>query len=360
MKQNKITATISACLVLLVLVASVLVNAAAGPPSAIRFTPSPASAPADGSSKITIDTFSFFYKCNSGSYVLKESECTTEYDSSGYSGQEVTKTTESTNLSGDAGLVLSAATITTDSSGHASFSVTSSKAGTFNLYAKTLSGYVQGQRSITFTNPNPPAPKPAPAKPQPVTPQKPDKPIVKLVDQEGNDLTPESEGEKIIFTQEEPVVLSGTTVPNGLIKLYIFSEPQEATVTADAEGNWGYTINNLEPGDHRVEAEVTDPSTNTTSDRQQVLAFQVAKAEQPAEEILSAAPADDKPSPMIPILVILAVAVLGAGGFALWRKRQARAKNSSINNQPSVDDQTSTVQPDELSGNDQSHNSDNN
>ncbi len=367
MKKTTITSVISICFVTLIFVSSTLVNAAAGSPTAIGLTPSPSSAPADGSSKITIDTYSFYYKCNSGDYAVTKSECDA-YDPSGYSGQDVTKGSETTYLSGDAELVLSQSTITTSSSGHATFTVTSSKVGTFNVYAKTLSGYVQGQRSITFTNPNPPAPaapKPAPAPssaPAQVTaPKKPDTPSVKLVDNEGNDLIQKSEDDKIIFKQSEPVVLSGVTIPNGLVKLYIFSDPQEASVTADKDGNWKYTIENLEPGDHRVEAEVVDPSSGTTSDRQQVLAFQVAEATTPDEEVFSAAAVDDKSSAIGPILAVLALAVLGTGGYVLWRRKQARSKqlHSPADNDLSMDDKAETVQPEESIDNDSSQNQDN-
>ena len=81
-------------------------NAALGPPSAIRFTPSPTSVLADGVSKINVGVFSFFYKCNSGNYATTLAECANPTNM-GYSGVEVTWKTETTNLSGDAGLSVS-------------------------------------------------------------------------------------------------------------------------------------------------------------------------------------------------------------------------------------------------------------
>ncbi len=137
-----------------------------------------------------------------------------------------------------------------------------------------------------------PAPKPV-ATPTPVaaapttqvtvpteTPaEKPATPKPKLVDSEGKELAPSGVNNKVMFKKNDPIILSGVTVPSGLVKLYIYSEPQEVEVTADGDGNWSYTIASIEPGDHRVEAEVTDPETGETSDRAEVLAFQVAQAE---------------------------------------------------------------------------------
>lgn len=47
--------------------------------------------------------------------------------------------------------------------------------------------------------------------------------------------------------------ISGTTKPNSRVLVYVFSDPLVLTTTADANGNWTYTLEDpLEPGNHEV------------------------------------------------------------------------------------------------------------
>jgi hypothetical protein len=177
-----------------------------------------------------------------------------------------------------------------------------------------------------------PAPTPTPS-PIPVV-EKPEIPTTKLVDAEGNEITPPEGSDKVSFKDKELVVISGVTIPNGIVKLYIFSEPQEAEVTADAEGNWTYTVENLEAGDHRVEVEVTDPATNETSERTEVLAFSVAQAETVEETLATPesadAPVEEDSSSLIPVIAILGILVLAGavGGYFVWKKRNNTSRNT--------------------------------
>jgi hypothetical protein len=79
----------------------------------------------------------------------------------------------------------------------------------------------------------------------------------------------------VVVPQDQALELTGTTVPHGKIMLYIFSEPQTATVAADEQGNWRYRIVGLTQGEHHIEAEVTDPATGTTTQRQNLLSIAV-------------------------------------------------------------------------------------
>jgi hypothetical protein len=81
--------------------------------------------------------------------------------------------------------------------------------------------------------------------------------------------------DQIEIKDNEPLVLSGATIPNGVVTLYIFSEPSKAIITADNSGKWAYAINELPDGQHHVEAEVTDPSTGQTSTRTKLFAFTI-------------------------------------------------------------------------------------
>lgn len=125
--------------------------------------------------------------------------------------------------------------------------------------------------------------------------------------------------------------LSGVTVPNGVVTLYIFSTPRTATVTADATGKWTYEIVDLEPGSHHVEAEVTDPATKLTSARATLASFKIAAAPVAAKTVTT--PPAKKASlwPWIAggVLFILAV----AGGMFIWVRRR---HHQGMANKPST------------------------
>lgn len=120
----------------------------------------------------------------------------------------------------------------------------------------------------------------------------------------------------------EGVILSGKTVANGVVTLYIFSTPKQATVTADANGYWSYEVTGLEPGDHHVEATVTDPTTNLTSERATLAAFTVAAS--PASTTAKAT-STAKPTPVwVWFVVVGGVAAFGIGVWMLvhWLRRR--------------------------------------
>lgn len=234
-----------------------------------------------------------------------------------------------------------------------SFSKTSSNDADFNnlsIASKTVT--VIDDETAPAPSPTT-SPTPQPTNTAPSTqstpsaddPIKPEVPQTKLTDPEGNELKPQEGEEKITFQDKEPIVLSGTTVPNGEVKLYIFSDPQEATVTADETGAWTYTIENIEPGDHRVEVEVTDPETGETSERKEVLAFAVAQADESSDEeeaLLADLVTKENSDSSILILLIVSIVVLaGAGGGAFWwiRRRKQQPKTPQTD-EPKVEPAT--------------------
>lgn len=63
----------------------------------------------------------------------------------------------------------------------------------------------------------------------------------------------------------EGLRLSGTTVPNVEVTLYIYSEPIVATVRSDLSGRWEYTVRQpLPPGNHAIYAKAADRQGNAT------------------------------------------------------------------------------------------------
>ena len=78
------------------------------------------------------------------------------------------------------------------------------------------------------------------------------------------------------YNKSQPITLTGKAVPDSTVKLYIHSELKTAETRADANGDWRYEITGLEPGDHRVEAEVIDGS-GSISEKIEIAAFSVVE-----------------------------------------------------------------------------------
>ena len=148
----------------------------------------------------------------------------------------------------------------------------------------------------------------------------------------------------IELNKDQSLVLSGQTVAKGLVSLYIYSEPQKATVTADDQGNWSHTISGLEPGEHRVEAEVTDPTNGKTSEKKELIRFSVLQATAASEPVLAQAKNPEIWSWLLLILVVLAPG--GYFGWKWWQKRQkttAAKKGQSPTEEITPPEEDSTV-----------------
>lgn len=67
--------------------------------------------------------------------------------------------------------------------------------------------------------------------------------------------------------------LAGKALPGSVVTLYVYSDPIVVTVVADGDGNWSYVLNKeLEDGEHKVYAAVTD-STGKVTERSEGFAF---------------------------------------------------------------------------------------
>jgi hypothetical protein len=131
----------------------------------------------------------------------------------------------------------------------------------------------------------------------------------------------------IEINSDEPLVLSGKTVPNGLITLTIHSDPYTVTTKADKNGNWSYTITDLPAGDHYVEASVKDPKTKKTSKIGKLLSFTVASADSPASTVATATEdvaASGSKNWLIALPVVAVVLAVGSWfGWKWWQKHKA-------------------------------------
>ncbi len=138
--------------------------------------------------------------------------------------------------------------------------------------------------------------------------------------------------DKITVASNEPLVLKGKTIPNGKVTLYIFSEPKKYEIQADAEGKWSYSVTGLPPGDHHAEIEVTDPTTNKTSDRARLIAFTVTapsatqKSNDPTQDTVK------KSTPWVWAAIGVITPATAAGiGLVVWKHKHPDAPLSSLN-----------------------------
>lgn len=228
---------------------------------------------------------------------------------------------------------LSNTSVKADANGNVSTTLTSGSAGqatvTLTWWPDLGSGPVEDSKIATktasFAVPTAPAPvsKPKTSAPAPITvTPKPSTPALASILVKGSAVAVD---QPVMVKEDEPLVLSGKTVPNGIVTLYIFSDPKKAEVVADKDGNWTYEISGLPPDEHRVEMEVTDPATKLTSDRAQVLAFTVEAAEKPA--IMETQPqlaANDKSGNPIILMGSLAAVVLAVGAGVFFAKKKHR------------------------------------
>lgn len=216
--------------------------------------------------------------------------------------------------------------VKTGSDGRVQFTVSAASAGTKQVSA-TFTEYwpdpANGIQSISVSFTAPPAPKPAPAPAPAPEPAPPAALQTSAIEVNGQPLADTS---AISLESNQPLVLKGKTVPNGVVKLYIFSTPREASVTADAAGNWSYSVEGLEPGSHHIEAEVTDPATKKTSSRATLATFTVNEPK-PAEQ--TQATNEDKRAGL-PLWIFIVGGIVTAGlialGVWLWRRHSANKK----------------------------------
>lgn len=281
-KMKKILLTF--CLVFSVLLSaySPSMNSFAGgaPASPARINASAASVQVGSS--ITFTVHSYNHKCvndsDPTSYYLNTSPtCGAGYS---YQGEVPAPGSNITASVSGSGNTLSPASGVANSNGDVQFTLSSTVAEQKTITASEQ-GTVVATKTISFTNPAPP---PAPAAPKPATTTAAPAPKQAEVAPPASptleikiDNTLIKADEKPIVHQDKPLVLSGKTVPNGIVNIYVFSEPKKYTTTADKDGIWSFQVpvSELPAGEHHAEAEVTDPATGKTSQRAQVLAFSV-------------------------------------------------------------------------------------
>ncbi|HET7060117.1 MAG TPA: hypothetical protein VFH99_02265 [Candidatus Saccharimonadales bacterium] len=126
-----------------------------------------------------------------------------------------------------------------------------------------------------------------------------------------------STAKPVVVKVGQPLTLSGKTVANGIVTLYIHSKERTVTTKADKDGIWKYTISQLPVGSHSIEAQVMDPKTKQQSAKTSLLNFAI----KPSKSAATTKPIKNNFSPwsMIIFPAILAAAILTAAFFG-WRR----------------------------------------
>jgi hypothetical protein len=306
----------------------------------ITIAPSSSSAIADGSSAVTISIYVYVinYHCQDGTVVYNVSDCVSYGGGGTPFNDKVAPETPSISVSGS-GNTVSPTSVTTDASGNASFTLKSTVAETKTVTVTSTNVLLpfSGTTSIAFTAPvvtQKPKTTVSPAAPTTTTPVPPANPTVSSITIAGqNENLPASGADtaSVTFSQNQPLVLSGTTVPNGVVTLTIHSTPMTVTTTADGSGKWSYTVTGLAAGSHYVEASVMDPATKLSSPTAKLLSFTV-------KPVVAAATvtAPKKSSSKLPmVLGVIILLALAGGGYWWWKKKNSIKLADSINLPPS-------------------------
>lgn len=138
-------------------------------------------------------------------------------------------------------------------------------------------------------------------------------------------------GTALTYKSGEAIVLSGKTSPGAKVHLYIYSNPREAEVTADADGVWTYTIKNLESGEHRVEAVITSVE-GAVSEKTKLMNFAVlAPVKASNTTTAENSTSQQNSNPYLPyIAAVVGLLAVGSIVAVLWlKKRRAKLRASS-------------------------------
>lgn len=337
--------------------------------SNLKLSANKTEAKADNSDYITFTVNFFVYRCNTDMlgypyYEMLASGC----DSHGGVASEFALTCSANCQQPDSthavvtvsgsGNTLSATTLYSDSTAAATFTLKSSVAETKTITV-TNDAYgsfplVSLSKSITFSSASSVPATTAKPKPTATTTTVAEKPSPEKLSLANLEIsgTKADLAKPIRISVGKKLVLSGKTIANGIIKLFIFSEPKTAQVTADVNGNWQYEIKGLEPGDHRVEGEVTDPATNKTSERSQLMNFKVASSAQPKINQTAATAASNNKSTWLLVLGI--GLMLGAVVAGVFGRRYLRRHKHSENEPRLAQESDGKVLPDVDKDNQQS------
>jgi hypothetical protein len=205
------------------------------------------------------------------------------------------------------------------------------------------SGCQKGFGSVTVQTPPPAsAPPPAPTPPPPTAsttspaptppPNKP--PDTLKIDRATVDGDKVDTSKNISIDVSKSITLSGYTVANGAVNLTIHSVVRNEIARANASGFWSFTISSLEPGNHTVDATVTDLTSHLTSTSTTLLKFAVTgeKDTTSASKNAAASVSQHKKFSLLPIIIasVFLIAGLAAAIFWFMKRRKPPKKPKEV------------------------------
>lgn len=251
------------------------------------------------------------------------------------------------------GTVSPSGTVTTDNSGYARFTLASTTPGQKTVIIKgypTAARFVQvGSQVVTFTNSSattqssPPTSNSSSAgsSNRPTasasSSQRPTTDQAQSSASSGMDVSPQVQEVKIgglalnpsasddalpTIQQSKSLKLSGKTMPNTDVIIYIFSEPKMFKTKSDASGNWSVDIKDLPIGTHHAEFEAIDPASGQPLPRVQLGYFKVQPASTAKNTASTSESAISKSNTSKAVLTggLLVIAIIGVGYVAYIKK----------------------------------------
>jgi len=216
-----------------------------------------------------------------------------------------------------------------------------------NYYATwPSSGCQKGTGSVTVLSPTTPSPSaappaapttsPPPPPPAPVAAVKVNPPASLKLDKAMINSDKIDTSKSVSVDVSQPLTISGNTIPNGLINLTIHSIVRNEITRADANGFWSFTITNLEPGNHIVDATVTDPATSLTSESATLLKFKVTGSmpKTATANVTSLGTPKPKSNKNLALLIIPGIILLAGVAGAAWWFMKKRKKDKNPQPQP--------------------------
>ena len=146
---------------------------------------------------------------------------------------------------------------------------------------------------------------------------------------------------------QKEIAISGHSLPNSFVTLYIYSSPIVVTVKADENGSWTYLLDKeLEDGEHKVYAAVTDNTGKITAKSKPFVFIKTAKAisslnkaNQAQLETRLASPVKKERVNLIKSVVLVSLISLGLAivSIGLFIKHHFKYENPTQNKNSSND-----------------------
>ncbi|KKR33611.1 MAG: hypothetical protein UT66_C0036G0020 [candidate division CPR2 bacterium GW2011_GWC1_39_9] len=152
-----------------------------------------------------------------------------------------------------------------------------------------------------------------------------DKPEFTSFDVDGQDYDPEDFA-KLTLKNDAKITVSGKSIANGKVTIFLNPEHQKGTAKADATGLWEYMFEEkMDGGDHSIEAKVADGEGNASKWAR--IEFKVEESSESAATVQNGKYGKN-PAVWV-ILVLFLITVSGLGIFFYRRKKKPKESDQN-------------------------------